>query len=165
MESDLKTPASFSNPSSWTLCKNKMKTVIITLLILIGCSQKMIDIDVKKEFSKFDITSSYSEDWEHCLVHINASPQSFNTINESIKDIFKNHKFDYTENDYYEHKHSSTHVIGPNSTYKHRWQIEVRSVKDEEAKDDLGSYLNIDLDQYVTKTDKYIIVIYDNVKK
>ena len=52
MESDLKTPTSFSNPSSWTFCKNKMKQLLVitfTIMMITSCGK---DEPTKEEISK-----------------------------------------------------------------------------------------------------------------
>ena len=92
-------------------------------------------------------------------------PLPFDDIKAFFDGVVVGADYTYEDEQSYEHgPHATYYIKGPNASYENRWQIDILRADDEEAMDDIGSYLAIDIEDYITKGNMYLIVIFDNNK-
>ena len=143
--------------------------ILASVFGLSGCGNKnMIDADKLTLKLKNELGATRIEEkWNGTLVLVNYSEQEFGTIESIVKTAFADISHDFDDDSMYEKPHFSIHAMSPetDSAKKHRWQINVHDVTDEEALDDMGSYLAKDLEALAKPKDKFIIVIFDNGSK
>ena len=82
-------------------------------------------------------------------VYVKTSQLGLDELKSSVLKVFHECEVEHGDDDYYSKPNATIYVSGPRATKEHRWQVSVLSPSDEEAMDDLGSYLNIELEQYV----------------
>ena len=117
-------------------------------------TEKIIAIsDKMKDAGEFKASKQY----------IGSTDLGYEQITEYFSEIFSGTEFSLDDDQTYDlGPHCTFYVKGPNASYEHRWQIDVLRADDEVAKDDIGSYLALDIEEYIKPGDKYLIIVFDN---
>lgn len=104
------------------------------------------------------------EQWNGTLVTVNFSGEDYDTLKTRLQTAFSGIEYEFSENMGYKKAHCALYAMGPgtHSSKTHRLQISMHDVGDDEALDDLGSYLAKDFSALVQPTDKCLVVIFDN---
>lgn len=125
----------------------------------------MVDADALTVRLRTEIGSTrIEEQWNETLVLVNFSPEQYEPLKAKLHSVFNGIQYDFSEDGGHDKPNCSLYAIGPGTSpsKKHRWQINVLSVDDDGALDDLGSYLAKNLEAMVEPNDKFLVVIFDN---
>ena len=109
-------------------------------------------------------TTRIEEQWNGTLVIVNFSGEDYDTLKTKLQLAFEGMEYEFSEDGIYEKANCELYAIGPDTTpsKQHRWQINLHAVDDEDALDDIGSYLAKDLEALVQPEDKVLVVLFDN---
>ncbi len=146
--------------------KNLALVVIVALPFIGGCGESnMTDADNLTVKLRTELgTTRIEEHWNETLVLVNFSGEEYGTLKAKLQAAFGGVEHVFSEDDGYEKLHCRLQALGPDTapSKKHRWQVNVHAVDDEDALDDMGSYLAKELEVLVQPEDKFVVVIFDN---